>query len=125
MSSNMSLSESVRDLHVVLSMIVNLEKELNDQKLVDIILSIVMTAKKGVTNATGGALHRLGVTKPSIDAVNELVQENPDTVSFKNEQDRLPVQKRSGTLIVSNTFLFSPKLASTVMPVAENCVVDY
>ena len=104
----MSLSESVRDLHVALSTIVNLEKELNGQKLVDIILSIVMTAKKGVTDATGGTLHRLKETKPSIDAVNELIQGNLDSLSFKNEQDRLPVQTAVWNL---NSIKYIPILA--------------
>jgi len=104
----MSLSESVRDLQVALSTVVNLEKELNDKKLVDIIISIVKTAKKGVTDATGGALQILHKSTSSINAVKKLVQGNPDSLSFKNELDRLPVQTAVWNL---NSVKYIPILA--------------
>jgi len=88
----MSLSESVRDLQVALNTIVNLEKELNDKKLIDDVKVAVQTAKKVVSDATGGALHRLTGSTPSINAVKQLVESIPDALSFKNEEDQLPIQ---------------------------------
>ena len=90
--SSMYLSESVRDLQVAMNMIVNLEKELNDKKLIDDIKEAVQKAKKAVADATGGALHSLDETKPSIDAVKQLVESIPDALSYKNEKDQLSIQ---------------------------------
>ena len=42
--------------------------------------------------ATGGALHRLDETQPSIDTVNELIQGIPDALSFEDEDGLLPIQ---------------------------------
>ncbi len=53
---------------------------------------VVKKAKKGVVKATGCELHRLKHTKPSINAVKELVQGIPDALSIKNEKDQLPIQ---------------------------------
>ena len=77
----MSLSESVRDLQVALNTIVNLKTELNDKKLIDDVKEAVKTAKKVISNATGGARHRLHKTKPSIATVKELVESIPDAMS--------------------------------------------
>jgi len=88
----MSLSESVRDLQVALNTIVKLEKELNDKKLINDVKEAVKTAEKAISDATGGALHRLNVSKPSIDAVKELVERIPDALSFKNKKGQLPIQ---------------------------------
>jgi len=88
----MSLSESVRDLQVALNTIVNLEKELNDERLIDDVKVAVKTAEKAISDATGGALHRLNASKPSIDTVKELVERIPDALSCKNEEDQLPIQ---------------------------------
>jgi len=96
--SSMSLSESVRDLQVALNTTVNLEKELNDKKFIDDIEKAVKIAKKLVSDAAGVALHRLTGSKPSIDAVKELVDRFPDALSCKNEEDQLLVQSA-----VSNT----------------------
>ena len=68
------LSESVRDLNIVLTTLVNLEKVWIDKTLIDKIIGVVKRAKKGVVDATGCELHTLMRTKPSIDAVKELVQ---------------------------------------------------
>ena len=65
----MSVSESVHDLQVALNTIVNLEKELNDKKLIDDVKKAVKTAKIVISDATGGALRRLHKTKPSIATV--------------------------------------------------------
>ena len=88
----MSLSESVRDLQVALNTIVNLKKELNDKKLIDTVTEAVKRAQKVVSDATGGALLRLNVSKPSIDTVKELIHGIPDALSFNNEKGQLPVQ---------------------------------
>jgi len=90
--SSMSLSESVRDLQVALNKIVNLQMELNDKKLIDDVKVAVQKAKKVVSDATGGALHGLDETNPSIDAIKQLVERIPDALSCKNEDDLLPIQ---------------------------------
>ena len=88
----MSLSALVRDLQGALDMAVKLEHKLKDKKLFDALQAVVKTAKEGLTDATGGALHRLNDTKPSIDTVKELVQGIPDAMSVMNDEDRLPIQ---------------------------------
>jgi len=70
----------------------NLEKELNDKKVIDDVKEAVQMAKKVVSDATGGALRRLEISKASIDAVKKLVESIPDALSFKNEKGRLPIQ---------------------------------
>jgi hypothetical protein len=65
---------------------------LKDKKLFDALKKVVKTAKKGFTDATGGALHRLNDTKPSIDTVKELVQGIPEAMSVMNDEDRLAIQ---------------------------------
>lgn len=88
-----SLSESVLDLNVALTTVINLEKVLIDKEVIDEIIRVVVKkAKKGVVKATGCELHRLKHTKPSINAVKELVQGIPDAPSFTNEQGQLPIQ---------------------------------
>jgi hypothetical protein len=88
-----SLSESVLDLNVALTTVINLEKVLIDKEVIDEIIRVVVKkAKKGVVKATGCELHRLKHTKPSINAVKELVQGIPDALSFTNEQGQLPIQ---------------------------------
>jgi len=88
----MSLSELLKDLQVTVQTAILLEGKLKDEKLIDDLKTVVKTAKRGFTAATGGALHRLHNTKPSIDAVKKLVQGIPNALSFKNECDQLPVQ---------------------------------
>lgn len=39
-----------------------------------------------------GALHRPDVTTLNIDTVKGLVEGIPDMLSFKNEEDQLPIQ---------------------------------
>jgi hypothetical protein len=86
----MSLSESVRNLQVTLNTIVNLETEFKeDNKFVDDLKTVLKIAKIGLTDATGGALHRLDVTQPSIDAVKELIHGIPDALSYKNDKGQL------------------------------------
>ena len=79
-----SLSELVRDLRGALNTAIDLEKEFKaDEKLINDLKTVLKIAKIGFTDATGGALHRLADTKPSIDAVNKLVQGIPDALSFQ------------------------------------------
>jgi hypothetical protein len=83
----------VLDLNVALTTVINLEKVLIDKEVIDEIIRVVVKkAKKGVVKATGCELHRLKHTKPSINAVKELVQGIPDALSFTNEQGQLPIQ---------------------------------
>ena len=89
----MSLSELLKDVQLDLSTITNLtEKNLKDDKFLDDLKTVLKIAKIGFSDATGGALHRLHISKPSIETVKELVQGNPDALSFKNEEDQLPIQ---------------------------------
>ena len=72
---------------------IHLEEEFKeDDTFINDLKTVLKIAKIGFTNATGGALHRLHATKPSIDAVKELVNSIPDALSFKNEKGQLPVQ---------------------------------
>jgi hypothetical protein len=88
-----SLSKLVRDLRVTLNTAIDLEKEFKeDDKFIDDLETVVKIAKIGFTAATGGALHRLHISKPSIDAVTNLVQRIPDALSWKNDKGQLPIQ---------------------------------
>jgi len=118
----MSFSESVRDLQVALNTIVNLEKELNDKKLIDDVKVALQKAKKVVSDATGGALHRLDETNPSIDAVKQLVESIPDALSCKNEEVNCQFNQRFGT-VVSNIFPFLRRKESKTKLAAEECAV--
>jgi hypothetical protein len=87
------LSELVRDLRGALNTAIDLEKEFKeDDKFIDDLETVVKIAKIGFTAATGGALHRLHISKPSIDAVTNLVQRIPDALSWKNDKGQLPIQ---------------------------------
>ena len=90
----MSLSELLKDVQLDLSTITNLtEKDLKDEKFLGDLKTVLKIAKIGLTDATGGALHRLvHISKPSIETVKELVHGIPDALSFKNEEDQLPIQ---------------------------------
>ena len=83
----MSLSELVYDLQVILTTVINLEKEMNDKEFIDEMKRVIE-----VIEAAGGALRRLGKTQPSIGTVKGLAEITPDALSFKNEKDRLPIQ---------------------------------
>ena len=89
----MSLSGLLKDLQVALNTIANLTKnDLKDEKFFSDLKEVLKITQKGVTDATGGAPHRLNVSKPSIDTVKELILGIPDALSVKNEGDQLPVQ---------------------------------
>ena len=90
----MSLSELFKDLQVVVQTAIKLENTLKDDTLYNDLKRIMKTAKKGFTDATGGALYRVHVheTKPSIDALKEMIQGIPGAPSFKNGKDQLPIQ---------------------------------
>lgn len=77
---------------VALNTAVKVENELKDKKLFDELKEVVKTVKIGFTDATGGALHRLKDTKPSINTVKESVQRVPDAMPVKNDDDCLPIQ---------------------------------
>lgn len=53
-------------------------------------------------------LHRLKETKPSIDVIKELIQGFPDSLSFENKKDRLPIQSAVRN---SNAVKYLPILA--------------
>ena len=86
----MTLLVLLKDLQVAVQVAINIEGQLRQDKqfLLDLNV-IVKSAKKGFTNATGGALHRLHETKPSIETVKKLIQGTPDALSFKIEEDQL------------------------------------
>lgn len=88
----MSSSVLLKDLQVAVQTAINVEGQLIDKKFFNDLKQVLKTANKGFTDATGGALHRLYVTKPSIDAVKELIQGIPDALSFKNGQYLLPIK---------------------------------
>jgi len=90
--SSMSLSELLKDLHVAVQTAINLENKLKDEKFINDLKEVVKMAKKGFTDTTGDALHRLHKTQPSIETVTELIEGIPDALSFKNVDDELPVQ---------------------------------
>ena len=87
-----SLSVLFKDLQVAIQTAINVEGRLKDEIFVHELTQVLKIAKKGFTAATGGALHRLRETKPSIDTVKELIQGIPDALSFKNGEDLLPIQ---------------------------------
>ena len=87
-----SLSELLKDLQVAVQTAINVEKDLKDDEFFDALKQVLKTAKIGFTDATGGALHRLDVTQPSIDTVKKLAEITPDALSFKNEEGQLPIQ---------------------------------
>jgi len=69
------------------------EKKLkDDEKFIDEIKTVLKNAKLGFTNAAGDALHRLDETQPTIETVKELIDSIPNALSFKNENNRLPIQ---------------------------------
>ena len=88
----MSLSKLLKDLQADINAAIKLEKKLKDEKFIDEIKTVAKIAKIGFIDATGGALHRLDETKPSINAVKDLIQGNPDALSFKNKDGQLPIQ---------------------------------
>jgi hypothetical protein len=88
----MSLSEVLNDLYIAVQTAINLEKKLNDENFIKDLQEVVKMANKGFADATGGALHRLHKSKPSIETVTELIQGVPNALSFKNVDDELPVQ---------------------------------
>lgn len=51
---------------------INVEGQLGDKQFLDDHEIVVKIAKKGFTNATDNALHRLRNTKPSIGTITEL-----------------------------------------------------
>jgi len=88
-----SLLQPVRDLQGALNAASDLEREFKeDDKFINEIKTVLNIAMIGFINAFGGALHRLHKTKPSIDAVKQLVESIPDAMSFKNDEDLLPIQ---------------------------------
>ena len=87
-----SLSKLLKDLQFAVQAAINVEGQLKDKQFFNDLENVLKTAQKGVTDATGGALHRLNVTKPSIDTVKELILGIPGALSFKNEGDQLPIQ---------------------------------
>jgi len=88
----MSLSELMQDLQASVQTVVNLEGKLKDEKLINALKNVLKTAKIGVTEETGKALHRLDESKPSIDTVKELIQGIPDAMSCTNGSYLLPIQ---------------------------------
>jgi len=82
----------LKDLQADINAAIKLENKLKDEKFIDEIKTVLKIAKIGFIDAAGNALHRLHETKPTIDAVKELIQGFPDALSFKNEKNRLPVQ---------------------------------
>ena len=86
-----SLLKLVHDLRCALNTAIDLEKEFKeDDKFINDLKIFFKIEKIGFINATGGALHRLYESKPSIDAVNKLIKGCPDALSFKYEIDQLP-----------------------------------
>ena len=65
---------------------------MTDKQLFDDLENVLKAAKIGFTDATGGALHRLKITNPSIDVVKDLIEGIPDALSFENEKGQLPIQ---------------------------------
>ena len=104
----MSLSELLKDLQADINAAIKLEKNWKDKKFINEIKTVLKTAKIGFTDATGGSLHRLKKTKPSIEAVKGLIQRFPDSLSFKNKHNRLPIQS---AVCNSNTLKYIPILA--------------
>jgi len=88
----MSLSEFMRDLNVAVETAIKHNGNLKDKKLFDDLCEIIKTAKKGVTDAVGDALCRMYATKPSIDAVQDLLEGIPDALFFTAKDGRLPIQ---------------------------------
>mmetsp|Transcript_18010 Transcript_18010/g.26768 ORF Transcript_18010/g.26768 Transcript_18010/m.26768 type:complete len:416 (-) Transcript_18010:37-1284(-) len=88
----MSLSELLKDLQADINAAIKLENKLKDKKFIDDIKTVLKIAKIGFIDAAGNALHRIHKTKPTIDAVKELIQGFPDALSFKNKKNRLPIQ---------------------------------
>ena len=89
-----SLSKLFKDLQFAVQVAINVEKDLeDDEEFFGEIIRVVKAAKKGVIRATGGALHRLMQTNPSIETVKKLIQGVPDALSFQDECDhQLPIQ---------------------------------
>jgi hypothetical protein len=88
----MSLSILLKDLQFAVQAAINVEGQLKDKKFLHDLEVVANSAKKGFTDATCDAIHRLHITKPSIDTVKELVQGIPDALSFKSDYDQLPIQ---------------------------------
>jgi len=88
----MSLSELLKDLQADINVAIKLEKKLKDEKFINEIKTVLKIVKIGFIDAAGNALHRLHETKPTIDAVKELIQGFPDALSLKNKRNRLPIQ---------------------------------
>jgi len=82
----------LKDLQADINAAIKLENKLKDEKFIDEIKTVLKIAKIGFIDAAGNALHRIHKTKPTIDAVKELIQGFPDALSFKNKKNRLPIQ---------------------------------
>jgi len=82
----------LKDLQADINAAIKLENKLKDEKFIDEIKTVLKIAKIGFIDAAGNALHRLHETKPTIDAVKELIQGFPDALSLKNKRNRLPIQ---------------------------------
>ena len=104
----MSLSELLKGIQADINTAIKLEKKLKDDKYIDEIKTVVKIAKMGFVDAAGNALHRLDETKPIIDVVKELVEGFPDSLSFENKKDRLPIQSAVRN---SNAVKYLPILA--------------
>jgi len=69
----MSLSELLNDLQADINAAIKLEKKLKDEKFIDDLAAVLMSAKIGFADAAGRALRRLCKTKPNTDAVEDLI----------------------------------------------------
>ena len=82
----------MKDLQFAVQTAINVEGQLKDKQFFNDLENVLKTAQKGVTDATGGALHRLDETQPSIDTVKDLVQGIPDALCFEDENGRIPIE---------------------------------
>ena len=79
----MTLSDQLNDIQVAIQAAIKLE--MKDEKFIDDLENVLKIAKIGFVNAAGAALHRVQVTKPSIDTVKELIRSFPNALSVVKE----------------------------------------
>ena len=68
-------------------------EEWKDEDCRDTILRVLEKANEQIEQALGESLHRLHEHKPTVEAVEKVVKKFPSTLSYEDDEERIPLQK--------------------------------
>jgi hypothetical protein len=80
------------DLKSAVDTAIKLQGTLKDEAFFSEIKEFAAITNTRFTDAAGQALHRLHITKPSEDTVNQLIKGIPSSLFYRNHDGQLPVQ---------------------------------